>query len=316
LSRLFGAEGGHQLVWTAADKTELMDRLAADRPDVLLLDLDLSPDTVHTTQCIMSNHSCAIIILASEPDKQTARVFGALAAGAIDAIPAPNVDLQGQVSRQAPLLACIRTIDQLQSPKNRRVEPASSSLLVMGASAGGPSALARVLSAFPADFSAAILIVQHLDPRFLPQMASWLQTCCSLPVATALGGDAPKRGTVLLARGPHHLILTPRRRLVYSSARCETASQVSVDVLFESAAAHWKGRLAGVLLTGMGEDGANGLKRLRDAHAFTIAQDQATSAVYGMPKTAADRGAAVAILPLDQIAPRLVAYFQKTNRME
>lgn len=314
LSRLLEAESGHELAWTAACTAELLDHLAADRPDVLLLHSDLSQNAIQITGCIMSKHPCPIVIIANELERHSARIFDALGAGAIDAIQAPSIDSAGRLSQQAPLLACIQRMDLLQGSKGRSTESVSSSLLVMGASAGGPSALARVLSGLPADFPAATVVVQHIDPCFVPQMASWLETRCPLPVATALSGDVPKPGTVLLAQGPQHLVLTSRQRLEYSIVRSDTSSQVSIDVLFESVAANWKGRLAGVLLTGMGHDGAEGLKLLRNARAFTIAQDQASSAVYGMPKSAAERDAAVAILPINEIAPRLVAYFQKTDR--
>ncbi len=185
-----------------------------------------------------------------------------------------------------------------------------SSLLVIGASAGGPPALASVLSALPAEFPAAVLIVQHIDVRIVDQMASWLDTRSPLPVRIARHGDPLIAGTVLVAGGDRKLTLTAKARIEYSGSASAAPYQVVIDKMFESAATHWKGKLAGVLLTGMGNDGANGLKRLREAHAFTIAQDQASSAIYGMPKAAADNGAAVAILPLKEIGPRLIAYFK------
>ena len=187
--------------------------------------------------------------------------------------------------------------------------PARPPLVVVGASAGGPAALAELLKGLSARFSAAVVIVQHVDDRFVEGLALWLAEQSGLPVRLALEGDRPEAGVVLLAGPGGHLIVRPDGRLGYVSEPRHHAYRPSVDVLFQSACDHWPARVAGIVLTGMGADGAAGLKALRLKGALTIAQDQATSAVYGMPKAAAVAGAAVDILPLNRIAPRLIAVF-------
>jgi len=178
-------------------------------------------------------------------------------------------------------------------------------LVAIGSSAGGPSALASILAALPRDFPAAIVIIQHLDPQMAPGMAAWLSQQCSFPLALAVAGDLPQPGQVLLAASDNHLVLQPSGRVAYTPEPRESVHRPSVDVFFESVSSQWRGRAVGVLLTGMGRDGARGLRAMRDAGHHTIAQDQESSAVYGMPKAAAALDAAVDILPVQRIAPRL-----------
>jgi two-component system response regulator WspF len=179
-------------------------------------------------------------------------------------------------------------------------------LVAIGASAGGPAALAVVLKGLPKDFSAAIVIIQHLDSQFASGLAEWLGQHSGLPVRVAVEGDRPVAGTVLIASTQDHMRLTAADRIGYTSEPRENVYRPSVDVFFQSVSQHWRGGAVGVLLTGMGRDGAIGLKALRDQGHHTIAQDEASSAVYGMPKAAARLKAAVDILPMTGIASRLV----------
>ena len=182
-------------------------------------------------------------------------------------------------------------------------------LVVIGASAGGPAALAVLLKGLPAKFPAAIVIVQHVDERFVDGLATWLGEQSSLPVRLAQEGERPEVGTVLVAGHGGHLTMRPDGRLAYAAEPRTHTFCPSIDVFFQSVCERWPGRTVGVLLTGMGADGAQGLKALRLKGVHTIAQDQATSAVYGMPKAAAAAQAAVDILPLDRIAARLARAF-------
>ena len=180
-------------------------------------------------------------------------------------------------------------------------------LVAIGASAGGPAAVATVLGGLPKDFSAPIVVIQHVDERFARHIAQWLSESCTVQVRVAEEGDRPVAGTALLAGTNSHLILTGPERLGYSNLPIHALHRPSVDAFFNSICEHWRGEAIGVLLTGMGRDGAEGLKALREKGHHTIAQDQASSAVYGMPKEAARINAAVEILAIERIAPRLAA---------
>jgi chemotaxis response regulator CheB len=166
--------------------------------------------------------------------------------------------------------------------------------------------LATLLGDLPKDFPAAIVIVQHVDEQFAAGMATWLDQSTPLSVRLAIEGDRPAVGEVLLAATSDHLTLKTADRVGYTSDPIDYAYRPSVDVFFRSAARLWRGEIVGVLLTGMGRDGALGLKALRDGGHYTIAQDEATSAVYGMPKAAATINAAVDILPAGRIASKLM----------
>jgi len=179
-------------------------------------------------------------------------------------------------------------------------------LVGVGSSAGGPAALVSLLSGLPKAFPAAIVVIQHIDAHMAAGMAEWLDGQCDLPVRVAAEGDRLTAGCVLIAGTDDHLVFTSPGRLGYVPEPRSLVYRPSVDVFFDSIVRQWRGDAVGVLLTGMGRDGALGLKSLRERGFHTIAQDQATSAVYGMPKAAAELGAAVDILPIDRIAPRLI----------
>jgi two-component system, chemotaxis family, response regulator WspF len=170
-------------------------------------------------------------------------------------------------------------------------------------------ALVEVLSALPKDFSPAIIIVQHIDQLFAPGLVEWLKGHSNIPVRLACEGDSVSSGNVLVAGSDNHLVFKNILKLGYTADPKENPYRPSVDVFFESAARSFRGAMTGVLLTGMGRDGARGLKILRDAGYHTIAQDKSTSAVYGMPKAAAALNAASEILPLQKIGPRLRELF-------
>jgi two-component system response regulator WspF len=168
--------------------------------------------------------------------------------------------------------------------------------------------LATILSALPRDFPAAITIIQHVDAQFVPSMAMWLNETSGIPVRVARNGDQPQANAALIAGTNDHLLLTSSRSLGYTPEPRDCFYRPSIDVFFQSVVRHWRGTAAGVLLTGMGRDGAKGLRAMRDFGSLTIAQDAASSVVYGMPKAAAELNAAAKILPLNEIASGLINF--------
>jgi chemotaxis response regulator CheB len=321
LRRVLALRPDHAVIWAARDGDQAVALCQRETPDLLLMDL-LMPGTdgVEATRQIMEATPCAILVVTASVGANAARVFDAMGYGAIDAIDTPVLGRGDLHENAAAFLHKIDTLLKLVG--TRRFIPSADGfsdtgtivrgerLVAIGASAGGPAALTTVLSALPKDFGAAVVIVQHVDERFALGLADWLNCNSALPVRVAKEGDRPAAGTVLLAGTNDHLRFTSSHRLGYTSEPREQSYRPSVDVFFASACAHWPGELVGVLLTGMGRDGATGLKALRDKGHYTIAQDQATSTVYGMPKAAASLGAAVDILPLERIAPRLVDTFR------
>jgi two-component system, chemotaxis family, response regulator WspF len=309
----------HHVVWVASDGREAIEFCRAQTPDVVLMDLIMPVvDGVEATRQIMAHSPCAILVVTVDVDANAGRVYEALGAGALDAISTPQLDSRDLHKTAAALLAKIdqfggvigdRASQMRALPATLAITGERAPLVAIGASAGGPTALATLLAALPADFNAAIVIVQHVDRAFAAGMADWLNQQSILPVRLAEAGDRPQSGVVLLAGTNDHLHLATAQTLGYTIDPAEVPYRPSVDVFFQSVAQRWTGRAVGVLLTGMGRDGALGLLAMRAKGYYTIAQDEASSAVYGMPKAAAALDAAVAILPLQRIAEALLSQF-------
>src|SRR5260370_861843 len=302
-----------EVIWVATDGAQAVDYCTAQKPDVVLMDLVMpNMDGTQATRRIMRETPCAILIVTVDGGANAWRVYEAMGAGALDAVDTPV--LNGPDAKRG-IAALIAKIDQIgaQQVTKAAANPVAAApritsdtdLLAIGASAGGPSALATLLAALPADFAPATVIVQHVDQAFALGMADWLNEQSTLPVRVAREGDRPEPGCVLLAATNDHLHFGGGNRLAYTKEPLATPYRPSIDVFFHSVVARWSGNAVGVLLTGMGRDGAAGLAAMRAKGYYTIAQDEATCAVYGMPKAAAALNAAVAILPLPNIASAL-----------
>jgi len=313
LSRAIGSAPEHQVVWIARNGAKAVELCARQLPDLVLMDLVMpGVDGVEAIRRIMSATPCAILVVTATVSGQTSRVFKALGAGALDAVDTPVLAGPGAAEGTRSLLAKIAAIGKIIHPPSERTRPPGTGtgpagpwLFALGASAGGPTALTEVLGGFSCETPAAFVVIQHLDRKFAPALADWLGKQISLPVRLARDGDVPTAGTVLLPDRDDHLILSPRGALHYTADPESYVYRPSVDAFFQSIADHWRGNATGVVLTGMGRDGGKGLKKMREAGFATIAQDQKSSAVYGMPKAAALLGAAERILPLAEIGPAL-----------
>jgi len=320
LRRALALSPGYEIAWIARNGQEAVDLCQVDRPDVLLMDL-LMPvmNGVEATLRIMQSTPCPILIVTSDIGAHVPLVYQAMGHGALDAVDTPSF-AGGDLAKTAAALhqkiglilsrSLPRADNAPSAPQRRAAEPHAQRLLAVGASAGGPVALVTLLAGLPVNFSGAVVIVQHVDAAFAPGMAEWLgQQQDRIPVRVAREGDSPLPGIALMAATNDHLRLDVMSSLRYSAEPVESFYRPSVDAFFGDVAEHWRGQAVGVILTGMGRDGAVGLKAMRQRGFHTVAQDRATSAVYGMPKAAAELGAAVDILPLNSIARSLLQYF-------
>ncbi len=321
LRRALAFEPAHQVVWVAGNGAEAVRLCAENTPDLILMDLIMPVmDGVEATRRIMAETPCAIVIVTVDRQQNVHRVFEAMGQGALDVVDTPALGAGNAQEAAAPLLRKILNIGWLIGEKTPRSRPvptphrSSASckrLVAIGSSAGGPAALEVLLKGLPRNFSAAIVLVQHVDQVFAAGMAEWLASASGLDVRLAREGEPPQAGAVLLAGTNHHIRLLKNGTLAYTAEPVNEIYRPSIDVFFESVANYWNGDAIGVLLTGMGRDGAQGLKLMRQQGYLTIAQDQQSSAVYGMPKAAAAIDAAVEIRPLEKIAPRLLEVFPK-----
>ena len=311
------AEGLH-VAWTANDGAEGVEKVRADTPDLVLMDLFMPRmDGVESTRRIMKETPCPILVVTATVSGQIEKVYQAMGSGALDAVDTPVLGACGTCSGGADLLRKIQTIAKLVGKYQPRcpawtpplappVEQGREPLVVLGASTGGPFAVAEVLKGLPPDWSVATVIVQHVDAFFVAGLADWLRDHSGRRVQLIADGHRPKPGDFLLAATGDHLVMAPDGRLRYSTEPSAACYRPSVDVFFRSIAQNRPGPGAAALLTGMGRDGAEGLLALKRRGWWTVAQDEASSVVWGMPKAALEMGAAEAVAPLDEIADSLV----------
>jgi len=309
---------------------ELVEKL---RPDVISMDIRMPHlGGLEATREIMREFPTPIVIV-SHASSDADMAMAAMQAGALAAIEKPPASTDPHYARRCEelvstlrLMARVRVIRHWNNhsrplPKTGPLLATSQPLLapvpeivVIGASAGGPGALAAVLGKLPADFALPVLIVQHLTAEFMPGLAEWLNRAGPLPVRLAVGGELPLPGQVLLAPGGAHLRLSIEGRVVLDSIRGSYRHQPAVDALFKSTADCYGSRAIGIVLTGMGDDGAAGLRLMRDAGARTIAQNEETCVVFGMPAAAIERGAAEFVLPLEKIGSAIRALCSRGER--
>jgi two-component system, chemotaxis family, response regulator WspF len=320
LRRVVTSVPEHEVAWIARDGSQAVALCAADTPDLILMDLVMPKmDGAQATQQIMKNSPCAILIVTASIKGNSSKVFEAMGYGALDVVSTPALGAQGKPGAAQVLLSKIARIGaKIQGPATpkRTAAPTSKAspsltptakptvppLVVIGSSTGGPHALTTVLTNLPKNFRSAIVIVQHVDLQFAQGLADWLNCQTSLSVQLASSGSRLEMGKVFIAASNDHLIIDSSLTLRYTPEPQDNPYRPSVDVFFESVAQHWPMRGKAVLLTGMGRDGAKGMSLLKAKGWHTIAQDENTCVVYGMPKAAVDLGAAVEVLPLTKIA--------------
>ncbi len=320
LRRVVDSVPDYQLTWVAYNGLEAVEKCKTLCPDIILMDLIMPEmDGIEATRAICAQYQCAILVVTASVDGHAGKVFEAMGAGALDAVNTPILGSSGNGEGGDLLIAKIDTIATLlkdkpqRRPSLRRVPTPARSydgppLIAIGASTGGPSALRQVLGALPPEPGVAIAVIQHVDEQFAASFTHWLDEQVALPVRAAHAGERLALNTALVCTREDHLVLRANGRLEYDPEPRSQVYRPSVDVFFQSLAEHHKNQLFGALLTGMGKDGAAGLKALRERGWPTLAQDEASCAVYGMPKAAKEMDAASEILSLVDIGPRLVEW--------
>jgi len=323
LRRVVAAIPDTAVAWLAADGAEALDKARTDRPDLVLMDLIMPVmDGVECTRNIMREAPCPIVVVTATVEGNASRVYDAIGAGALDAVETPRLGATGAHGERALVdkVNAVRRMRQADAAPRRAPSPiaraadaasaarpgAACPLVVVGASTGGPQAIAAILEAIPVPAPFAVVVVQHMDANFLPGLATWLATQTKRPVRLARAGDRPDPGCVLIAGEPRQLVMDADGRLNYVDGDPAAIHRPSVDAFFHSLAASRSTCGAAVLLTGMGKDGAEGMLALRERGWNTIAQDQQSCVVWGMPGAAVGLGAAAHVLPLRQIGPMLV----------
>lgn len=291
------------------------------KPHIVSMDIQMPRmDGIEATKQIMATKPTPIVVAsAGLGQKEVDFAMLAIEAGALAAIEKPTAAPQDEAKREEflrllRLMARVRVIRRnpnllpdiaLPSPIKTDIKTFPE-IIAIGASAGGPGVLAQILGHLPTDFPIPILIVQHLSADFVPGFADWLSRRCKMRVRIPVQGDFPMAGEIWIAPGGKHISLSADGRVVLHSDKGNHRHQPSIDILFESVSSVFGARAIGILLTGMGDDGAEGLAMLYKQGARTIAQDEETSVVFGMPAAAIERQAAEYVLSAHQISAALL----------
>jgi two-component system chemotaxis response regulator CheB len=324
LVHIINGDSEMEVVGEASDGDEAVAMAGRLEPDVILMDIVLpGTDGLAATRTIMNTRPTPIVLISSAYRTSDARkTFEALASGALTVLPKPTgPGTQGFAEEVANLTITVKLMAEVKLVRRRRgpgtapagdartmaaiptVEPVE--VIAIAASTGGPAALASVLAALPGSMRAPILVVQHITSGFHQGLVSWLDSVTPLPVRLAEDGQPIRRGEVLVGPSGKHLGVTRAGRVVLSADAPMGGHRPSATHLFRSVAQAYGPRAIGVILTGMGDDGAAGLEALRRAGGIVVAQDEATSVVYGMPREAAALGVVNHVVPLDLIPATL-----------
>lgn len=334
LARMIASEAGFEVVGTASSGAEALERIPSLDPDVVTLDVQMPGlDGLATLRAIMQKFPRPVIMVSAATEKDAHITFSALSAGAFDYVPKQlsrsSLDI-GHI--RSDLIAKIRAAAQARNPRatfNIRKPPQSvgfkpldtpspipPAIVAIGVSTGGPKALQDILPRFPRDLPVPILIVQHMPAGFTGPFAQRLDALCPLPVREATTRELIQPATVYIAPAGLHMrvegrLSDGRPMISLDPEPVDSLHIPSVDICMKSVAAFFGNRACGVILTGMGSDGAEGMKAIYLAGGLTIGQDESTCTVYGMPRVCAELGILARIVPLNEIPTQIL---QATRR--
>jgi len=327
LSRIITSDSELWVAGTASSGREALQRIPALDPDVITLDVQMPGlDGLQTLKRIMADHPRPVLMVSAITVKDAEITLNALTAGAFDYVPkqllAASLDidhLREDIISKIKAAAESRHLPHVQAPPRKpsraadlpssNIPSGSPAIVVVGISTGGPKALQDILPSLPADLSVPVLIVQHMPPGFTKPFAERLDSLCAISVREAKQREAIQPGVVYIAPAGVHLTLerTNSRTQIYLSNKQQHQLHVpSVDVMMQSVASTFHSLAMGVIMTGMGSDGAQGMAAIHREGGLTLGQDEQSCAVYGMPRVCAEMGVLNRIVPLAQIPEEIV----------
>ena len=326
IARTLTATGLFEVVGQARDGEEAVAKVVELAPDVVSMDFNMPGwSGARTVREIMTQRPTPIVMFSAHTRKGARETFEALAAGAVDFVTKPSGEVSTDLGKIADELVeklVAAASAQLRSAAPARAARVASAtpwvgtttlpgglprVCVIAVSTGGPSALSRLIPALPADLRLGLIVVQHMPPYFTAALAERLDATSALTVREARAGDRPMPGLCLVAPGDHHVDLDDLGRVVLGDGPAVHGCRPAADVTMTAAARVYGRRTIGVVMTGMGRDGAAGLAAIKAAEGKTLAQDEASSVIFGMPRAAIATGAVDQVVALDDLAARLAA---------
>jgi len=340
LQEIINADPQLEVVGQGRDGRDGVALAESLRPDVITMDLNMPHvDGLQATELIMSQHPRPIVIVSSESREGAASTLKALELGAIDFVPKPSsgIDLdmksvREELTRKLKLAAKVRVVRTATRSKLAGA-PASAlaastptaamiaqnggkfPMVVIAASTGGPAAVTRVVSGLPKDLPAAVFLILHMPATFTKQFVVQLSEISALPVKEAETNEAPQPGTIYLCPGSHHLRLSLNGKISLDSGARIEGYRPCADVALETVAVYARALTVGVVMTGMGNDAAKGAKAVKAAGGYVIAQDEATSMIFGMPAEAIQAGAVDEVVALDSISAAIEKRVAKITKL-
>ncbi len=319
IEKALAPELAFEVVWTAEDGAQAVEQCRRNTPDIVLMDLVMPVmNGAEATRRIMRDSPCPILIVTSTIEGHLDLVYETMGYGALDVTTTPVVGDNRQSDDGSALRKKI--FDILRQLPSEGIKTSARSiadstpiqcrLVLLGASTGGPGVLSTILKALPADFDAAVVVAQHIDPEFVQGFADWLASECQLSVELTNGDTTLQVGHVYVLNSSSHSSLTSASQLRFAADVKDSYYCPSIDVLFSSAAKVAPAGSIGVLLTGIGSDGAAGLLQMREAGLYTISQSEQSCVVYGMPQAAVANGAAAWVADPPEIADYLIKHIR------
>jgi len=324
LINLLESDPGIKVIGEAKNGQEAVEAATSLKPDIITLDIRMPVmDGFEATEQIMAFSPTPILIITSSIDKDDVyTTLKALSAGALDVLEKPSLTkgfdwnfLREELIRRVKLLSEVKVITHLRGKLKKFSAQSSSSLpakpnqykaVAIASSTGGPNVLREILRVFPENFSLGVLIVQHITSGFTQGLVHWLAQECRIPIKVGEEGDPVKKGMVLMAPDGFHMEVTPDEKIRLSDSQPVGGHKPSADILFHSVANVYGAKAIGVILTGMGEDGGEGIRAIRMAGGKTIAQDEESCVVFGMPRAAIELGGVDYILPPSLISEEII----------
>lgn len=330
LKRTIATSSDIEVVGTARNGKEAIDIIPIVRPTLICTDLHMPVmDGLQFTKEVMLKYPMPILVVSVSVEEGSGNIFQLLEAGALDVCSKPegvenfeSPEFSYELVQKIKILSGVKVFRKhgpatTALPQTRSSKPVTSDfdksnfrVVVIGASTGGPQALQTILSKLPADFETPVVCVQHISEGFLQSLVEWLAAMCKVKIRIAHAGDIPLPGTVYFAPEGSHLKFDGKGRFETSIEPEVNGHRPSVTVTMKSAADYYGSGVAGVLLTGMGNDGATGMVAIVEAGGLTVAQDESSSIVFGMPKVAIELGGASYVTPLEKIADALINRFR------